>query len=516
MEAPRSIEEIQLVRLLRRDDRERLFVGSPTAAGDPAVTELVHLFGLPQGGDTAAHAERHLEPVRAYHADHAAWTGDGLPRVHGMGRKDPASLFIILEDPAGVPLPRILARDPDWAARNGRAWMADLCRTLEKLHGKDLGCGRILPRHLLIDRRGGAIIAEPLTLSVLHRIHGGLSFRDAAFLRLHPDPGATPPEHLEGAPPAPAGDLFQAGVLLHRLLTGAAPFGEGSTLEIFNRVRSGRVVHPIPRSTGPLAALAAACLAPAPADRPGAAELAQALEAAAPEGLPRHDGEIFSYSATFPPILQLHDGEGSGDTAPPQPPDQVDREQAIAQLEILLQQAAASRPATRRRSLPWLLGLLVVLGLGVVLLNIPFGGPPSAPSSRVEPERRGRTHAPSSHGGAHPHSGRQSRLLDGLEAPLRTRLEEQGFPTRDVPLANRRVGADCEVVTKGADGLQHRFTFPKCRKLSRVCTLDPRGGCAPRADGARSFRILYDPAGAPQLLQALGPKEQVLRNIEIP
>lgn len=527
MEALRSIEEVQLVRLLRRDDLERLFVGSPIAASDPSVTELVHLFALPRGGDTAAHAERHLEPVRIYRdlggfgpeGPPAGTAGLGLPRVLGMGRKDPGSLFLVLEDPVGVPLPRVLVREPHWAAQAGMIWMASLCRTLEHLHRTGLGCGRILPRHLLLGAGGGAIIAEPLTLSLLHRIRGGLSFRDAAFLRLHPDPGATPPERLEGGPPTPAGDMFQAGVLVHQLLTGVAPFGEGSTLEIFNRVRSGRVANPLPEVAGPLADLARACLSPSPEDRPDAAALARALETDAPEMLPTDDVATFSYSSTFPPILELHDGEGGGGPEPAPllqtGPAPVDRDQALAQLEILLQQAASSRPTVRRRTLPWLMGLALVLGLGFILVNFPFGGPPSSPSSRVTTDRKGRTHAPSSHGGAVPHQGRKSWHLDGLPEPLRAQLEGLGFPTRDVPLASRRVGADCEVVTVGADGLRHRFSFLKCRDLERICSLD-QGACAPRPDGTVSFRVLYDPDGRPLLLQALGPKDQVLRNIEIP
>jgi hypothetical protein len=525
MEALRSIEDVQLVRLLRRDDRERLFVGSPTEAPAPEVTELVHLFALPRGGDTAAHIERYLEPVRSYQrlgsfGPEGPPTAAGLPKVLGMGRKDPASLFIVVEDAVGLPLPRLLVTDIDWWSHGGRPWLASLCRALSKLHGAGIACGRVLPRHLMVDPRGGAILAEPLTVTVLHRIHGGLSFRDAAFSRLHPDPGATPPEQLADDAPAPAGDMFQVGALLHRLVTGRPAYGEGSTLEIFNRVRAGRIAHPLPDDLGPLAALGAACLSPTPGDRPDAEAVAQLLDSDATEAMAPGDPEAFHYSSTFPPLMQLHDGEGANEAPPPAPfpagQPEVDPEQAIAQFDALLLQAASRRRPERRRALPWLLGLVIVLSVALFFVQFPFGGGAPSPTSRVDPDRGGRTHAPSSRGGAAPHPGRASWHLDGLSEGLRSRIEDLGFPTQDVPLTSRRVGANCEVVTEGADGLRHQFIFPKCRTLSRVCTLDKDGDCAPRPDGTRVFRVLYDPDGRPQLLQAIGGEDQVLRNIQIP
>jgi len=502
MEALRSIDEIQLVRLLRRDERERLFVGTPPAGA--AATELVHLFALPRGRDTAAHIERYLQE---------------LPEIPGMGRKDPASLYLVMEDPEGLPLDRILAESPDWAGRCGRAWLASLCGEVDRLHARGLACCRILPRHLMVKRGGGAIIAEPLTITLHHRIHGAVPFQDPAFLQLHPEPGATPPELVFDGAPAPACDVFQVGVLLHRFLTGRPPYGAGSTLELFNRVRSGRIEHPVPEHVGDLAALAAACLAPSPGDRPAAGELAAALEEAGTEAGPPDIPLPCRYSDTFPPLMQLHDGEGAGDAEPAEPalaaPTEEDREQAIAQLDALLSQADAGRRREMPRSTLWLITAMVVAGAGFLLWMF-FTGTEPAPSSRVGPGRGGRTHSASNHDRVTTTSDRSSRHLDNIPAALRARVEDLGFPTRNVPLAARRAGRDCEVVTEGADGLRHRFVFPRCRDLSRVCTLDKAGDCAPRPDGTCAFRVLYDPSGAPRLLQGLDHEGAVLKNIEIP
>ncbi|MFH1529701.1 MAG: protein kinase [Pseudomonadota bacterium] len=400
MEALRSIDEVRLIRLLRRDHRERLFVGTPAVASSPSGAALVHLFALPGVGTTLAHVEGHLEPVRRY----ADLTGSGLPGLLGMGREEPASLFLALEDPGGLLLNRVLSESPDWARKEGRAWLVSLCQLLARLHSRDLACGRVLPRHLLVDPGGRAILAEPLTITVLHRIHGGIPFQDPGFLRVHPDPGSTPPELVRGDPPAPAGDVFQAGVLLHRLMTGRPPYGEGSTLEIFNRVRSGRRRHPIPAEEGRLAEVAAACLAPSPDDRPTAGELAELLGADVPRARPPDAHESARYSDTFPPLLQLHEGEGTGDAAPTEAvapePTEADRDRAIAQLDLLLRRTPSPRTPSRR-TLPWLLGLLAVLGVAM-LLQLPFCGRDPAPSSRVDPARGGGTHSPSSHRPAPP------------------------------------------------------------------------------------------------------------------
>lgn len=517
MEALCAIDDIQLIRLIRRDERERLFVGTPCgstwAAGVPS---LVQLFELPAGAATAGHVERHLELVRAFIT--AAATG--TPRVLGMGRKDPSSLFLVTEDPVGLPLARVLAGAPDWARHRGRAWLAALVGLLARLHGQDLASGRVLPRHLLVNSHGAPILAEPLTALLLHRIHGAISFQDPAFLRLHPDAGATPPEVLGGAAPAPPGDIFQAGVLLHSLWTGRAPFGEGSSLEVFNRVRSGRLVHPFPGDDPALAAAAAACLAPKPEDRPTAEELALILGSDAVDCLPPGDVVESRYSDSFTTLLQLHDGDGAGAeaaTPPPRPPPtDTDRKQAIAQLDTWL-----AETSTRHRSgagdrgiLPWLLVIIAASAAGFLLWSFAFSGMEPAPSSRVI-RKGGLTHAPSSKAASSPRAGARSWHLDGLPDELRAALDRLDIPSRNLPLTVRKVAADCEVVTTAPGSVRHRFVFPRCRDLSRVCTLGHDDTCAPGPDGTLEIRVLYDPDGRPLLLQALGPDDKVIRNIEI-
>jgi len=101
------------------------------------------------------------------------------------------------------------------------------------------------------------------------------------------------PEQAEGARVGPASDVFSLGCVIVFAATGRGPFGSGPQASMLYRV-----VHAEPaldEVPGGLRELAAACLAKAPADRPGLAAL---VEATAAERTP-DEGDAL---ATFWPV----------------------------------------------------------------------------------------------------------------------------------------------------------------------------------------------------------------------
>ncbi|GLZ09471.1 hypothetical protein Acsp03_69370 [Actinomadura sp. NBRC 104412] len=96
-------------------------------------------------------------------------------------------------------------------------------------------------------------------------------------------PGFIAPEQARGEATGPAADVFSLGAVLVHAATGRGPYGDGPP-----HVLIYRAVHEAPRLDGVtdpgLRSLAAACLAPRPADRPTPAWLLEHLASLVPPG----------------------------------------------------------------------------------------------------------------------------------------------------------------------------------------------------------------------------------------
>ncbi|MBM4372166.1 MAG: hypothetical protein FJ098_10960, partial [Deltaproteobacteria bacterium] len=408
----------------------------------------------------------------------------------------------------------VLETNPGWRLTGGTAWLALLCRRMERLHTHGIGCGRLLPPALVVDPAGTPVIAEPLTVPLRERAGGLPSYSDSSFAWLHPDPSATPPEILSGGPCGPAGDVFQAAVLLHRVLRGRAPFGEGTAMEIFNRSRAGRA-EPLPETGDPaLVRVAAAALAPLPEDRPRMDELAAALEAGCGAPVPPASGGMARYSAGFPVLFEIHEGSRDDDDGAGAPhasiPGPAERDAAIAQLDALLRVSGTRAPAPRgRRILPWIAAFVALALLATVLADIPFSRLGRGPSSRVPESAGRRTHAPAS-----PHGAvlRGSPCLERLPAHLRSALEAQGLRTRGEHATEERRGPDCRAEVRTGDS-RFRYEFSRCRNLSAACRTRGDGACL--EDPGSAFRVLYGPDGAAAQLQEISPAGEPIRSLPL-
>ncbi|MGH3355188.1 MAG: serine/threonine-protein kinase [Nocardioidaceae bacterium] len=84
-------------------------------------------------------------------------------------------------------------------------------------------------------------------------------------------PGYLAPEVLYGDEASPAADVHSWAATVVYAATGSTPFGRGPSMAIMDRARRGE--HDLSTVPDDLRPLLARCLAPAPADRPGAREV---------------------------------------------------------------------------------------------------------------------------------------------------------------------------------------------------------------------------------------------------
>ncbi|MEU8087507.1 protein kinase [Micromonospora sp. NPDC049101] len=197
------------------------------------------------------------------------------------------------------------------------------------------------------------------------------------------------PERLAAGPPDPASDVYALGALLYRTLTGQAPLPVQSWEDALEVHRRGTAVPPlrVPGLPADIAALTLACLAANPADRPSAAHLARRFGAGQPVEPPT---ELLRVSPAHPPTELLR--------VPPaaHPPTLIDRSAARPA-------PVAAEPPRRRSRRPLAVlvaaGLAVLVGVGALLAEGPFGTPsaPSSPQVAAPPSTAAPKPAPTTH-----------------------------------------------------------------------------------------------------------------------
>jgi serine/threonine protein kinase len=149
---------------------------------------------------------------------------------------------------------------------------ADVASALAAVHARGLVHRDIKPANVLLTERGAKVVDFGISA-----IAGDQA--DHAGEDLLGTPAYLAPERLDGAPTAPATDVYALGLLLYKTLTGRLPWDADTPAKMLSahRYRKPAPLPPIEGLPPGIADLCLRCLAKPPADRPSAEEVAGQL-----------------------------------------------------------------------------------------------------------------------------------------------------------------------------------------------------------------------------------------------
>ncbi|HWH08053.1 MAG TPA: serine/threonine-protein kinase, partial [Candidatus Thermoplasmatota archaeon] len=159
--------------------------------------------------------------------------------------------------------------------REAGARACEVLDALDALHARGLAHGDVKPANVLLADDGTAKLAD----FGLARAWGDEATRTR--VSFEGTLSALAPEQVDGAAPSPASDVYAAGALLYRLLTGAhyVPLHGVGEAEARARVRAHPPLLPHPGVPAPLERVVARALAKSPGARyPSAGAMRRDLE----------------------------------------------------------------------------------------------------------------------------------------------------------------------------------------------------------------------------------------------
>lgn len=150
--------------------------------------------------------------------------GPHLVHVHGHGRTAQWS-FVAMEHVAGGDLARRM-RSPI-AREEALSLFTQAARALAQLHRQRLVHRDVKPANFLLRADGSLVLADFGLVAEQGSVDP--AFAEGAVVGT---PRYVAPEQLQGAPAAPAADVYSLGVLLYEMLCGRPPFSGETLMEV--------------------------------------------------------------------------------------------------------------------------------------------------------------------------------------------------------------------------------------------------------------------------------------------
>ncbi|HVM44643.1 MAG TPA: serine/threonine-protein kinase, partial [Candidatus Thermoplasmatota archaeon] len=186
-------------------------------------------------------------------------------------------LYLVLEHAPGGSARQLLDRQGPLPPARATRLALDLLEGLDAMHAAGVVHGDVKPENLLLDADGRGVLGDFGSAT----FHGAAEPADATTAGAGAGSLSTmSPEALRGAPPAPTRDVYAAGALLYRLLTGEhhVALERASAFEARERITLDPPRLPHPRVPARLEPVLRKALAKRPAERyPSAREMAAAL-----------------------------------------------------------------------------------------------------------------------------------------------------------------------------------------------------------------------------------------------
>ncbi len=253
-------------------------MGAVFEAWDPDLRRRVAIKVLAQnrlGGKTLARFRREAQAI-------ARLRHRGIVDVYELAEVH-AEPVIVMECVAGPSLEALASEgiEPERAV----TLVAQIARALAHAHGQGIIHRDVKPSNVILDADG-----TPRLVDFGLARDASDDARLTATGELIGTVSAMGPEQVAAKPDAigPAVDIWAAGVLLYRLLSGRVPFEGDEAVTVMAGILRGRpprVTEVAPSVPEPIGEIVERCLAQDPADRwPSAEALAEALEGVAASG----------------------------------------------------------------------------------------------------------------------------------------------------------------------------------------------------------------------------------------